>query len=98
MSPTTFGAPGPSGAFVTEAGTPTVLLEEQPFRGLTPAYYRIDLSVERDVPVGAALLTLQASVINATDRANFFYYDAFRANRVDQFPLIPSLGLRVAFD
>ena len=83
------------GGFVTEPGTPTVLTEDAPFRGLTPAYYRLDVSLERDFAFRAALLTLQASVINATDRANFFYYDTFRADRIDQFPLIPSLGLRV---
>lgn len=92
------GIPGPDGGFVTEPGTPTVLIEDAPFRGLTPAYYRLDVSAERDFEVGGALLTLQASLINATDRANFFYYDAFRADRVDQFPLIPSVGLRVAFE
>jgi hypothetical protein len=86
------------GGFVSGVGVPTVLAEDVPFRGLTPAYYRLDLSVERDFDVGAALLTLQASAINATDRANFFYYDAFRGDRIDQFPLIPSLGLRVTFE
>jgi len=92
------GTANASGGFIDEDGTPTILTEDEPFRGLTPAYYRLDVSAERDFELGAALLTLQASIINATDRANFFYYDAFRADRVDQFPLIPSLGLRVAFD
>ncbi len=92
------GTVGADGGFVTASGTPTVLTESAPFRGLTPAYYRLDVSLERDFTFRAALLTLQASVINATDRANFFYYDAFRADRIDQFPLIPSLGLRVAFE
>jgi hypothetical protein len=92
------GAADAGGGFLTEDGTTTLLVEPAPFRGLTPTYYRLDISAERDFKLGAALLTLQASLINATDRANFFYYDAFRADRVDQFPLIPSLGLRVAFD
>ncbi len=92
------GPPGPDRDFLTEPGTPTTLPEAAPFRGLTPTYYRLDLSAERDLDLGPALLTLQASLINATDRANFFYYDALRADRVDQFPLIPSVGLRVAFE
>jgi hypothetical protein len=92
------GTADAEGTFLTEAGVPTALIEDAPFRGLTPAYHRLDVSAERDFDVGAALLTLQASLINATDRANFFYYDAFRGDRIDQFPLIPSLGLRVAFE
>lgn len=89
------GTPGPDGEFTTAPGSPTVLTEDAPFRGLTPSYHRLDVSVERDVPFRTAILTLQASVVNAYDRDNFFFYDAFRGERVDQFPLIPSLGLRV---
>ncbi|MEM1042485.1 MAG: TonB-dependent receptor [Bacteroidota bacterium] len=92
------GAPDPAGEFLTAEGTPAVIPEAVPFRGLTPSYHRLDVSAERDFDLGPALLTLQASVINTTDRANFFYYDALRADRVDQFPLIPSVGLRVAFE
>ena len=33
--------------------------------------------------------------LNATDRANVFYYDALRAEPVNQLPLLPTLGLRV---
>ena len=89
------GTPDADGGFITASGTPTILTEAAPFRGLTPAFHRLDVSFERDFTFRAAVLTLQASVINAYDRANFFYYDAFRADRIDQFPLIPSLGLRV---
>ncbi len=89
------GTPDPGGAFVTAPGTPTLVTEPLPFRGLTPPYHRLDLSFERDFTFRTAVLTLQASAVNAYDRANFFYYDAFRADRIDQFPLIPSVGLRV---
>ncbi len=92
------GPPDAGSDFLTAEGTPTAIPETTPFRGLTPAYYRLDVSAERDFDLGLAVLTLQASVINTTDRANFFYYDALRADRIDQFPLIPSLGLRVAFE
>ncbi len=92
------GPPDAEGGFLTDPGTPTMVTEAAPFRGLTPAYYRLDVSAERDFDLGPAVVTLQASVINATDRANFFYYDVLRADRIDQFPLIPSLGLRVAFE
>ncbi len=43
-------------------------------------------------------LTVQASVINAYDRRNLFYYDTFTLRRVDQLPLVPSFGLKFAFN
>ncbi len=89
------GTPDADGDFITAVGEPGVLTEDEPFRGLTPAYHRLDVSLGRDFTFRTAILTLQASVINAYDRANFFYYDAVRDDRVDQFPLIPSLGLKV---
>jgi hypothetical protein len=44
-----------------------------------------------------AELTVQGSVINAYNRRNLFYYDTFTDNRVDQLPIIPSLGIRMTF-
>lgn len=85
----------PAGGFVGQPGTPTVLLDAAPFAGLTPAYHRLDLSLERAFHFRAATVTAQATLVNAYDHANFFYYDVLRSARVDQFPLIPSLGLRV---
>lgn len=85
----------PGGGFVGEAGTPTVLMDPVPFAGLTPPYHRLDLALERAFRLRGATLTAQATLVNAYDRANFFYYDVLRAGRVDQFPLIPSLGLRI---
>lgn len=89
------GTPDGDAGFVTAPGIPTVVTEPAPFRGLTPPYHRLDLSFERDFAFRSAVLTLQASAVNAYDRANFFYYDAVRAERIDQFPFIPSVGLRV---
>jgi hypothetical protein len=60
-----------------------------------PTYHRLDISVEHKMPFSRADLTLQAGVINAYDRANIFEYNIFTGNRVDQLPLIPSLGVRV---
>ena len=56
-----------------------------------------DVSVARTFSVGQADVTLQGSLINAYDRNNLFYLDVFTLRRVDQLPLIPSLGLSVDF-
>lgn len=82
-------------AVETAPGRPTVLYEDDPYAGVTPPYHRLDLSVERSFRLPGALAVLQASVVNAYDRDNVFYYDALRAERVDQLPLLPSVGLRV---
>ena len=85
----------PDGEFLTDPGRPTLLTEATPFVGRTPPYHRLDLSVERVFAFRAATLTLHGALVNAYDRPNFFFYDALRADRIDQFPLIPTLGLRV---
>ncbi|MEM6285752.1 MAG: carboxypeptidase regulatory-like domain-containing protein [Bacteroidota bacterium] len=86
------------GDIATAPGDPTVLFEAEPYATRTPSYHRLDVSVERAIRIGRAEAVLQASVVNATDRANVFYYDALRDERVDQLPLLPSLGLRVEID
>ncbi|MBO6576735.1 MAG: TonB-dependent receptor [Rhodothermales bacterium] len=73
------------------------VIYERPFSGELPAYHRMDASVARSFEVERAEVTLQASVINAYDRANLFYLDVFTLRRADQLPFVPSLGIKVAF-
>ena len=73
------------------------VIYERPFNGTLPTYHRLDVSVERAFSLGQADLTLQASLVNAYDRRNLFYLDVFTLRRVDQLPLVPSLGLKLAF-
>jgi len=60
-----------------------------------PTYHRLDVTLEHTRVLSAADLTVQAGVINIYDRANIFEYNIFSGERVDQLPLVPSLGLRV---
>ena len=71
---------------------------EEPFRGVLPAYHRLDVSVQRTFDLGPARLRIQAAVLNAYDRRNVFYLDVFTLNRVDQLPVVPTLGLELAFE
>ena len=80
-----------------EDGTPRVVYA-RPFNARLPTFHRLDLSAERTFDLGAASLTAQAALINAYDRANLFYYDTFTLRRVDQLPIIPSFGVKVAFN
>lgn len=73
------------------------VIYERPFSGLLPAYHRLDLSVGRKFELGGASVTMQGSIINAYNRSNIFYLDIFTLRRVDQLPVIPSLGIKVGF-
>ena len=77
-----------------DPGTPRVLYE-RPFNALLPDYHRLDVTVERIFPLRSALLTVQAGLLNAYDRANLFAYDIFTLRRVDQLPVVPTLGIRL---
>lgn len=79
-----------------EAGLQRVIYE-RPYGGRLPTFHRLDLSADRTFALRPGLdLTVQGSLINAYDRRNLFYYDTFTLRRVDQLPLIPSFGLKLA--
>jgi hypothetical protein len=46
--------------------------------------------------LGEASVAAQASVLNAYDRRNVFYFDTFTMERKNQLPLIPTLGIELA--
>ena len=78
----------------TDSGVTRVLFE-RPFNGRLPTYSRLDLAAGTEVPLGSAALDVQAGAINTYDRTNVFYYDVFRARRVDQLPLVPYVSVRL---
>jgi len=78
----------------TEAGVDRIVYAE-PFGGRQPTYARMDVWLERRVERGRYIGTLRAGVLNLINRANLFYYDLFTFSRVDQLPLIPSVGIKM---
>lgn len=74
------------------------VIYERPFNGILPTYHRLDVAVERSIPLSSTVaLAAQASVINAYNRPNIFYLDTFTLQRVDQLPVTPSLGLALRY-
>lgn len=65
------------------------------YGGRLPPYHRFDISFERRFTFDRIDVTLQVGVINVYDRSNIFAYNIFSGDRVDQLPLIPSVGIRV---
>lgn len=80
----------------TETGTRRIIYGE-PYANLLPSYHRLDVSVDRTFTWKRASLTLHGALINAYDRANILYMDLYTGRRVDQLPLFPSVGIKVAF-
>ena len=66
--------------------------------GELPNYHRVDLSAQKTITFTKNLnMEVVASVTNATNRDNIFYFDRVRYERVDQLPLLPSIGIKFNF-
>lgn len=66
--------------------------------GRLPYYHRLDLSLKRRFIISDnSEVEVTASVTNAYDRENIFYFDRIRYERVNQLPVLPSLGVKWSF-
>ena len=75
-----------------------VIFDEKRNGGRLPYYHRLDLSLKRSFEFGKyTKLDLIASATNAYDRDNIFYFDRVDYERIDQLPIIPSLGIDFKF-
>lgn len=83
---------------VTEVPGEERVLYGRPYTGRLPTYHRLDISLDREFRVGpTTFLTVQTGILNAYDRRNLFYLDLFTLRRVDQLPLIPTVGLKLEY-
>jgi carboxypeptidase-like protein/TonB-dependent receptor-like protein len=63
-----------------------------------PTYHRLDLSLKKTFAIAKnSILTASASVINVYNRDNIFYQDRVTYERVNQLPILPSLGVSLTF-
>lgn len=75
-----------------------VIYDEEINAGRLPSYHRLDASLKRIFKLSeTSVLEVVASVTNAYDRQNIFYFDRVEYDRVDQLPIIPSLGITYRF-
>lgn len=75
------------------------VIYEEPFRGVLPTYHRLDVTLERTFAVGRGTsLKGLVGLINVYDRTNLFYLDVFTLRRVDQLPIIPTIGMKLEFE
>jgi len=76
----------------------TRILYADPFRGRLPAYHSLDITLERTFGFSGVRGKLLGGVINAYNRDNLFYYDVWNNERINQLPLVPTLGLKLDID
>ncbi len=76
----------------------SIIFDETRNGGRLPDYARLDLSATKKWELGERMnLETVLSITNALDRQNIFYFDRLRYERVNQLPIIPSLGLKLTF-
>ncbi len=65
--------------------------------GRLPYYHRLDFNLRKDIKFKRSALELNAGVTNAYNRENVFYIDRISAERVDQLPILPTIGIDFSF-
>ena len=66
--------------------------------GRLPSYHRLDASLKRTFKFTKHMnLQAIASVTNLYNRENIFFFDRVRYERVNQLPILPSIGLKFTF-
>lgn len=66
--------------------------------GRLPYFHRLDISIKNKITLNKnSELNIIASVINAYNRANIFYFDRVNFTRINQLPILPSLGFNLTF-
>ena len=75
----------------------SIIYEENRNAGRLPYYHRLDASLSKTIKLGSKReLIVDASVTNVYNRQNIFYFDRVNFNRVNQLPVLASLGLKMS--
>ena len=84
--------------YLTKDGDLGIIYADERNSGRLPYYHRLDASVKKKIKFGKyTKLEVVASVTNVYNRENIFYFDRVRYERVNQLPILPSLGVTVSF-
>lgn len=79
-------------------GNVGILYEDELNGGRLPFYHRLDFSLKATYALSMnTTLDIVASVTNAYNRNNIFYFDRVEYERIDQLPILPSLGVSLSF-
>ena len=83
--------------FISQNGILTTIYGELNSERL-PNYHRLDISAKKRFDIGKrSILEINLSVTNVYNRNNLFYWNRITSQRVDQLPIMPSLGITYTF-
>ncbi len=89
---------GVSTDYLNTNGQMGIIYEDKINAGRLPWYHRLDISLKRIIKFGPHnTMEVLASVANVYNRNNIFYFDRVRYERVNQLPIIPSIGVNFSF-
>ena len=75
-----------------------ILFSQDRNGGRLPYYHRLDLSVTKTIEFSDRFsVDIIASLTNAYNRDNIFFFDRVEFERVDQLPWLPSLSVKASF-
>ncbi|MEN0048090.1 MAG: carboxypeptidase-like regulatory domain-containing protein [Bacteroidota bacterium] len=84
--------------FLTENADLGILFSQNRNDGRLPYYHRLDVSLKKTIEFSKrSNLEIVASITNLYNRQNIFFFDRVQYDRVDQLPILPSLGLNFSF-
>ena len=67
-------------------------------KGRLPYYHRLDASISKKMKLSKKInMNITASVTNAYNRENIFYFNRVKYERVNQLPIMPSIGANITF-
>lgn len=83
---------------VGENGDLGIIYSEDRNSGRLPVYHRLDASIKYIIEFSKkSSLEVTGSITNAYNRDNIFYFDRVEYERVNQLPIIPSIGAVLKF-
>jgi hypothetical protein len=83
---------------ITQANGELGILYGELNGGRLPFYHRFDISLTRKIVLSEnSILETTASVTNVYDRDNIFYVNRVTSERINQLPILPSIGLSLTF-
>jgi hypothetical protein len=66
--------------------------------GRLPYYHRLDASISKKIKLSSKInMNITASVTNLYNRENIFYFNRVKYERVNQLPIMPSIGASIIF-
>jgi len=84
--------------YISNNGTLGVIYSDDRNSGRLPYYHRFDVSLKKSFEFSKYYkMQVYASVTNVYNRENIFYFDRIQYNRVNQLPILPSLGVNLEF-